>query len=136
MFVCPPVSCAAALLMLVTAPALAQQTPDWLQPGQEYYGHGAQNNGSGWSILLTVTGPDEVLVAYPTIPCGGVLRRLSQTGQILAFVETITVHVETCVSGGFVELEPLVPGALRYRWSNGPGLAEGTLVLLPLAKSS
>lgn len=136
MSVCPPFSLAVALLALWATPAPAQQAPDWLHSGQDYFGHGVQNNGSGWTIRLTVTGPDEVLIAYPTIPCGGVLRRISQTGAILAFVETITVHVDNCISGGMVELEPLTPGALRYRWSNGPGLAEGTLVLLPSTKTS
>jgi hypothetical protein len=125
-----------ATSLLVPLAAAAQQAPDWLVPGHEYFGHGVQDNGNGWTIHITVTGQDTARISYPSIPCAGVLDRGAGEGSVVVFIETITENVTNCISGGTVALEPLIPGALGYTWRNGPNLAEGTLVRLPSAKTS
>jgi hypothetical protein len=127
---------ALAVALMAGPPAAAQQAPAWLVPGQEYFGHGMQDSGSGWSIHIVVTAPDLLLISYPSIPCGGVLRRVGQSGTTVSFVETITEWPESCINGGTVELEPLLPGALRFSWRNGSSEAEGTVVALPAAQLS
>jgi hypothetical protein len=110
--------------------------PDWLAPGLDYFGHGMQDSGSGWTIRILVDGPDRIRIRYPSIPCAGTLERLESLPDQFAFAETITENPQTCAQGGTVTLEPLLPGALRYRWHDGTEGAEGTLVLLPATKTS
>lgn len=127
-----PALVAAALL----APAALAQTayPDWLAPGSDYFGHGIQDSGPGWTIRITVDGPDRIRIRYPSIPCGGTLTRAQTQPDRAVFTETITENPQTCAQGGTVTLEPLLPGALRYRWHDGTEGAEGTVVLLPATK--
>jgi hypothetical protein len=127
-----------ALAAGLPALALGQEVsaPEWLVQGTDYYGHGVQDDGSGWTIRLSVTGPEQVQILYPSIPCGGVLQMAARSAGAAEFVETITTGTGNCVSGGTITLEPLVPGALRYRWRNGRQTAEGTLVALPEPKMS
>ncbi len=73
-----------------------------------------QQPGISWTIKITL-GPDEQLIEYPSLECGGFLTLLEETENALLFRETITFN-SICADQGFIELIETSNNSLDYNY--------------------
>lgn len=87
-----------------------------------------QQQGVSWTISINIQ-PNEQLIEYPSLNCGGFLTLLQETEAQLLFKETITFGLENCVDQGFVELTDQSSNELvyRYYWPGNGGDQLGEL---------
>jgi hypothetical protein len=85
---------------------------------------GTQDNGSTWTIELTIT-PDGYRIDYPSIPCGGELTLLERTDTSMTFREKITRGRRSCNDAGVVQIHLLDQKEAEYVWFY-PGGRKGT----------
>jgi hypothetical protein len=106
-------------------------------------GDGVQDNGSKWSILITIT-PGEVnsvigTIAYPSLSCGGELTLRRVGDRSIALFENLTYLGNNCISGGTVVLKPTSNSdRLEYNWlyPNGKLGGKGSLEKIDSETSS
>ena len=96
-------------------------------------GHGIQDNGSEWSILLTlIPGSNDSIVgtiAYPSLKCGGKLTLQSLTDNYIELFENLIFGTGGCVNRGTIELQTVSNRRLKYQWfyANGSHGADGVI---------
>jgi hypothetical protein len=88
-----------------------------------------QNNGTAYMANVTFN-VETGSVDYPSLACGGILRRLSVDGDKIFFREYLSYGHGKCIDGGNVTLRLLANG-LFFQWDGRHltrgDLAEGTL---------
>jgi len=89
-------------------------------------GTGNQDNGSSWTIKITIT-PNHYLIEYPSISCGGELTLLEETPNLMKFKEKITYGRTNCIDGGIVEITKTSEHTAKYNWLHSRGTAVGNL---------
>ncbi len=70
---------------------------------------------SSWTIELTM-GPDTVMIAYPSLDCGGVWNLEQTTDHATYYRETITYGLENCMDQGLSVLSPMDNGRMRIEF--------------------
>ncbi|MGE3303399.1 MAG: hypothetical protein AB7M12_09825 [Hyphomonadaceae bacterium] len=111
---------AGALAILVAAePFALAAEPAWLGgwTGQETQIGGGDKS---YPVRVTLTG-DGGTTEYPTLKCGGVLRRVGSQGAYMFFTETITYG--PCVDG----VVTAAPAGARLAW-NWTGVIDGEAI--------
>lgn len=78
-------------------------------------GYGKQSNGSSWSIKVTIR-PDNYLIDYPSLSCGGELTFLKETKDSIEFKENIIYGKNKCVDGGRVKITKINESSARFEW--------------------
>ncbi|MBN2342033.1 MAG: FKBP-type peptidyl-prolyl cis-trans isomerase [Deltaproteobacteria bacterium] len=93
-----------------------------------YRGIGYQNNGTSWSIEITV-GEETSTIKYPSLFCGGVLSVKRVTDTRVEFYEDIT-YGDNCVDNGITVVSTTdAADTFHYYWQydNGVAGAVGTV---------
>lgn len=81
----------------------------------EWQGVGLQSDGSDWSILVSLE-PEQAIITYPSLDCGGNWQyvNISETG--LAAIETIEYGLQNCIETGNVYLKPFDENKIVFIW--------------------
>ena len=96
-------------------------------------GNGIQDNGSQWSILITLNsgniGSVVGTISYPSLRCGGELILMSVDSNKIKLSENLTFGKNSCVNGGTIILEPTLGDYLNFLWfyPNGSHGANGII---------
>jgi hypothetical protein len=102
-------------------------------------GSGNQQNGSEWSILLSIVpgSIDSVVgtIAYPSLSCGGelTLQRI-KNGSIELF-ENLTYGIGTCVNRGTDIFKLSSSRKLEFSWISPKGQREATGILRKISSN-
>ena len=70
---------------------------------------------SSWGIELTIS-PDRVMIAYPSLDCGGVWKLERTTAHASYYRETITYGLENCMDQGLSVLSAMDDGRMRIEY--------------------
>ncbi|MEM9756442.1 MAG: hypothetical protein AAF914_10630 [Pseudomonadota bacterium] len=115
---------AALVAMACAGPLFAQV----VERPSAWEGDGVQDTGSSWTIAIEFDHFEVVRISYPSLGCSGLLERI---GTSVAgggrYLEVITDDPDqTCINGGFVELNNMPDKTIEYLWfypnrPNSPG---------------
>lgn len=78
-------------------------------------GVGEQDDGSVWSIKMSISG-DKYVIDYPSIPCSGILELLTYNHQTYTFIEEITDNLSECVNFGMLQVSIEDNQNLYWQW--------------------
>lgn len=93
-------------------------------------GSGKQDNNSQWTIKVTIK-PNQHLIDYPSLNCGGMLELIKENSNSLVFREVLTYGINGCYNNGKTVLIQAPDNTLRYYWyheNGGKKAAAGKLV--------
>lgn len=94
----------------------------------KWVGMGVQDNGSSWSIDMTIAEKTSS-IAYPSLGCGGTLTLRESGGATQVFDEKLTYGHTKCIDNGKVRLTKSGTSEVLFQWyrHNGRIEASGTL---------
>ncbi len=102
-------------------------------------GEGLQDNGSRWSILITlIRGKGDSVIGtmeYPSLTCGGQLTLRRVNTQSIELAENLTYGKGRCVNRGTVTLQPISSNRLQYKWYYSDGKLGATGTVQKVAQS-
>lgn len=104
-----------SLLLSLSCLADAGQSNTVNQFTGEWEGMGKQDNGTQWSIRVSIH-PKLYFIDYPSLTCGGVLSLIKTTDTSLVFKETLTYGIERCINHGEVVLNKVAKHKAGYHW--------------------
>ena len=102
---------------------------NWVYAAESLYGiwqgSGIQDNNSHWTIHIHAE-KQGILIDYPSLICGGVLKPIKTSGVIFTFKENLHYGLTQCLNHGEVVLVKISETKLRYHWFGKNGLLQAT----------